>query len=132
MGRRGLLAILAIGASMLSVAPLAAAPDTLSDVATPSVFDSGEASYFGNEMAGRRTASGEKCDPETLTAAHRTLALGSRVRVTSRDTGRSVIVRINDRGPFRAGRLIDLSRAAAREIGLVNRGRGTVDLSLVD
>lgn len=116
---------------MLAVAPLAAMPGA-GDIAVPAVFDSGEASFFSNEMAGRRTANGEPCDPDSLTAAHRTLAFGTRVRVTSRDTGRSVIVRINDRGPFRAGRVIDLSRAAAREIGLAGRGRGMVDLSLAD
>lgn len=135
MGRRGIQAGSAILAAMLAVAPLAAMPggtDAGADVDAVTIFASGEASFFSSEMAGRRTASGEQCDPDSLTAAHRTLAFGTRVRVTSRDTGRSVIVRINDRGPFRAGRVIDLSHAAAREIGLAGRGRGMVDLSLAD
>jgi rare lipoprotein A len=67
-----------------------------------------------------------------MTAAHRTLTFGTRVRVTSMANGRSVVVRINDRGPFTRGRLIDLSRAAAAELGLITRGHGTVELTLVD
>jgi rare lipoprotein A len=76
------------------------------------------ASYYGQEFAGRRTASGEKFNPNAMTAAHRTLRFGTRVRVTNSSNGRSVIVRINDRGPFVKGRAIDLSRAAARAIGM--------------
>ncbi|WP_245843961.1 septal ring lytic transglycosylase RlpA family protein [Sphingomonas spermidinifaciens] len=91
----------------------------------------GLASFFGREIAGLRTASGEKCDPETLTAAHRTLPFGSLVRVTDALTGNSVIVRINDRGPFAGKRVIDLSKAAARELGIVGRGTARVIMSLV-
>lgn len=98
----------------------------------PAVFEIGSASYYSREMAGRRTASGERCDPDELTAAHRTLPFGTRVRVTNPENRKSVIVRINDRGPFRAGRVIDLSHAAAQEIGLVARGHGPVELALVD
>jgi rare lipoprotein A len=76
------------------------------------------ASYYGQEFAGRRTASGERFNPNAMTAAHRTLRFGTRVRVTNSSNGRSVIVRINDRGPFVKGRAIDLSRAAARAIGM--------------
>lgn len=92
----------------------------------------GVASYYGNELAGHRTASGERFDPGQLTAAHRTLPLGSKVRVTNAANGRSVIVRINDRGPFHGGRIIDLSKSAASQIGLIARGSGRVDLALVD
>lgn len=91
----------------------------------------GEASYYGNELAGNRTASGELFDPAQLTAAHRTLPLGSRVRVTHRRNGRTVVVRINDRGPFHGNRIIDLSEAAAREIGMVGAGRAQVGLELL-
>jgi len=91
----------------------------------------GLASWYGSEFAGRRTASGERFDPAGYTAAHRSLPFGSMVRVTRLDTGRSVIVRINDRGPFTGGRVIDLSQAAAREIGLIGPGRGQVSLALV-
>ena len=90
----------------------------------------GMASWYGNELAGHRTASGERFDPTELTAAHRTLPLGSRVRVTYH--GESVVVRINDRGPFARGRVIDLSRAAAEEIGLRRAGSGKVTLAILD
>lgn len=102
--------------------------------ATHSVIEqigSGVASFFGREIAGNRTASGEKCDPEMLTAAHRTLPFGSLVRVTDALTGNSVVVRVNDRGPFVKSRAIDLSKAAARELGIVGRGTAKVVLSLV-
>lgn len=91
---------------------------------------SGMASYYGRKFNGRRTASGEAFNMNDLTAAHRTLPFGSRVRVSY--GGKSVIVRINDRGPYAHGREIDLSRAAAEEIGLVRRGHGRVDLALLD
>jgi rare lipoprotein A len=91
-------------------------------------FELGMASFFATEMAGRRTATGETCDPATLTAAHRTLPFGTKLRVTNPANGKSVIVRINDRGPFARGRVIDLSKAAAAEIDLVQRGHGHVEL----
>ena len=93
---------------------------------------SGVASYYGKRFHGRRTASGERFDMNGYTAAHRTLPFGSRVSVTNPRTGKSVVVRINDRGPFHGGRTIDLSRAAAEEIGIVNRGHGEVELALLD
>ena len=92
---------------------------------------SGVASFYGAKFHGRRTASGERFDMHALTAAHRSLPFGSEVRVTDPRSGRSVTVRINDRGPFSRHRTIDLSRAAAQEIGLVNRGHGTVELELL-
>lgn len=76
------------------------------------------ASYYGKELAGRPTASGERFNPSAMTAAHRTLRFGTRVRVTNSRNGRSVVVRINDRGPFVKGRSIDLSSGAARAIGM--------------
>ena len=88
----------------------------------------GEASYYGRELAGNPTASGEPFDPSDLTAAHRTLPLGTRVRVTHAKTGESVVVRVNDRGPFHGDRVIDLSRAAADEIGLTRSGTAEVEL----
>jgi rare lipoprotein A len=90
----------------------------------------GMASYYGRELAGNRTASGERFNPSDLTAAHRSLPLGSKVRVTNPRTGDSVIVRINDRGPFHASRLIDLSEAAAGEIGIRAAGRGMVEIAV--
>ena len=79
---------------------------------------SGLASWYGPGFQGRRTANGEKFNTHALTAAHKTLPFGTRVRVVNRQNGRSVVVRINDRGPHVRGRVIDLSRAAARAIGL--------------
>lgn len=91
----------------------------------------GVASWYGTQFAGRRTASGERFDPGELTAAHRTLPFGSRVRVTHARSGKSVVVRINDRGPFSGQRVIDLSQAAARQIGIVGAGSGRVELALI-
>lgn len=92
---------------------------------------SGEASFYGKELAGNRTANGEIFNPERLTAAHRTLPLGSLVRVTNPRNGEAVVVRINDRGPFHGDRVIDLSTAAARTIGLIKSGTGRVNLALL-
>jgi rare lipoprotein A len=91
----------------------------------------GTASYYGNELAGRRTSSGERFNPNDLTAAHRTLPLGTKLRVTNVANGRSVIVRVNDRGPFVGRRLIDVSLGAAREIQMVRTGTAQVRLELV-
>jgi rare lipoprotein A len=92
---------------------------------------SGEASYYGRELAGNRTASGERFNPQALTAAHRTLPLGSKLRVTNRSNGKSVVVRINDRGPFAKSRLIDVSYAAAQQISMVRAGKAMVKLELL-
>lgn len=91
----------------------------------------GVASWYGEEFAGRTTANGEIFDPLQLTAAHRTLPFGTVLDVTNRKTGQTVRVRVNDRGPFIQGRLIDLSYAAAKQIGLVEPGLGEVDLAIV-
>ncbi len=82
----------------------------------------GMASWYGKKFHGRRTANGERYDMNALTAAHPRLPFGTVVRVTSLDNGRSVVVRINDRGPFKKGRIIDLSRAAARKLHMIKRG----------
>jgi rare lipoprotein A len=81
-------------------------------------FQRGVASWYGPGFHGRLTANGERFNTNSLTAAHRTLPFGTRVRVTNAKTGRSVVVRINDRGPFTKGRVIDLSKAAARAVGI--------------
>lgn len=93
---------------------------------------SGIASYYGRKFHGRRTANGERFDMNDLTAAHRTLPFGSKVEVTNPRNGRKVVVRINDRGPFVKGRTIDLSRAAATELGMISRGHASVELALLD
>lgn len=91
----------------------------------------GEASYYGAELAGNRTASGEIFDPSELTAAHRTLPMGTMLRVTNQSNGKSVIVRVNDRGPFVKRRIVDISRAAAEEISMVRAGKAMVSLELL-
>ncbi|HEY2091815.1 MAG TPA: septal ring lytic transglycosylase RlpA family protein [Thermoanaerobaculia bacterium] len=91
----------------------------------------GVASWYGEEFAGRTTANGEIFDPMLLTAAHRTLPFGTIVDVKNPATGQTVRVRINDRGPFVGNRMIDLSFAAAQQIGLIDPGSGTVDVSVV-
>ncbi|MBO9603212.1 MAG: septal ring lytic transglycosylase RlpA family protein [Novosphingobium sp.] len=91
----------------------------------------GTASYYGNQFAGHRTASGERFDPAGFTAAHRSLPFGSKVRVTNARTGASVVVTINDRGPFSRNRVIDVSQAAARQLGLIGPGSGKVSLAVL-
>jgi rare lipoprotein A len=91
----------------------------------------GLASYYAREHDGRRTASGEIFDMQAMTAAHRTLPFGTRVRVTNLENGRQAIVRVNDRGPFRKGRIIDVSYAAARELGLIGRGVARVRVDVL-
>jgi rare lipoprotein A len=91
----------------------------------------GFASYYAASFEGRPTASGERYQPGAMTAAHRTLAFGTRVRVTRLDDGRSVEVRINDRGPFVSGRIVDLSEAAARELGLLREGTARVRVDVI-
>lgn len=88
----------------------------------------GTASWYGPDFHGRPTASGETYDMYQLTAAHRTLPFGTRVVVVNRDNGRSVTVRVNDRGPFVRGRIVDLSYGAARELGMVEAGLARVEL----
>lgn len=85
----------------------------------------GGASWYA---LGSRTASGERMDPKALTAAHRTLPFGTKVKVVNQRNGKSVIVRINDRGPFAKGRVLDLSKRAARELGFIRAGHTKVCL----
>ncbi|MFC3286272.1 septal ring lytic transglycosylase RlpA family protein [Litchfieldella rifensis] len=91
--------------------------------------EEGLASFYADRYHGRRTASGERFDQQALTAAHRTLPFGTRVKVTRLDNGRHTVVRINDRGPFVRGRIIDLSRQAARELGMEADGMVSVRIA---
>jgi peptidoglycan lytic transglycosylase len=95
------------------------------------LVETGVASWYGPGYDGKRTSSGERFDQDDLTAAHASWAFGTRVRVTFPTTGRSVVVRINDRFPNHKGRVIDLSRGAARQIGLIGPGTGRVRLEIV-
>jgi rare lipoprotein A (peptidoglycan hydrolase) len=90
-----------------------------------------KASWYGQGFAGRRTSSGERFNPNQLTAASKTLPIGSVVRVTNVENGRSVNVRINDRGPFVRGRSLDLSRSAAQKIGMTHKGVARVKVTRV-
>jgi len=95
---------------------------------TVMAVQAGEASYYADSLDGNKTASGAPYDKDAMTAAHRTLPFGTKVKVTYLKTGKSVEVVINDRGPHVKGRIIDLSRAAARVLGLIEDGHGKVRL----
>lgn len=121
-----LAAALATGAVSVS-APVSLAQELVSVVDTAT----GVASWYGGKFHGRRTASGETYNQHALTAAHRTLPFGTEVVVTNQNTGKSVVVRINDRGPFTGGRIIDLSHKAASQIGMINSGTARVTLEII-
>lgn len=108
-----------------------AKPEPEPDSAVTRTLGSGVASYYGRRFHGRKTANGERFNMNAMTAAHKTLPFGTKVKVTNRRNGRSVVVRINDRGPFIRGRTIDLSRAAASKIGLIQTGHASVKLDIV-
>ncbi len=91
----------------------------------------GQASWYGPGFYGNRTASGEVFRPGTMTAAHRTLPFGTRVLVTNLNNGRSAVVRINDRGPFHGGRIIDLAHGAASQLGVTSSGTASVSLQVL-
>ncbi len=92
----------------------------------------GQASWYGPGFYGGHTANGEVLRPGTLTAAHRYLAFGTMVRVTNLNNGRSAVVRINDRGPFHGGRIIDLAHGAAQELGVTSSGTAQVKLEVLN
>jgi rare lipoprotein A len=104
-----------------------------STASTPGIgtIQTGTASYYGKQFHGRRTASGERYNMDRLTAAHRTYSFGTTLRVTRLDNERSVVVRINDRGPFVKGRIIDLSMAAARRLDMIRSGTARVKVEVL-
>ncbi|WP_324626204.1 septal ring lytic transglycosylase RlpA family protein [Acinetobacter sp. MD2(2019)] len=109
--------------------------DRLNTVASNTVrrfSQTGIASWYGRQFHGRKTASGDTFDMNALTAAHRSLPLNCYIRVTNKDNGRSVVVKVNDRGPFHGNRVLDLSFAAAKQIGLTNSGTAKVSIERVD
>jgi rare lipoprotein A len=114
-----------------SIVPQAATPSPEPSPARTSYREEGIATYYGPGFNGRKTASGERFDMRRLTAAHRTLVFGTRVRVTNLGDNRVVIVRINDRGPVDKDRIIDLSLGAARLIGLDRAGTARVRLEVI-
>lgn len=92
----------------------------------------GVASYYGAEFHGRPTASGEIFDMNGFTCAHRTLPLGTIVRITNLENGKSIELKVNDRGPFVDGRIVDLSRGAAEKLGMIQLGTAIVKIEVVD
>ena len=92
------------------------------------VIQNGQASYYADKFVGRKTANGETFRQRKRTAAHRTLPFGTKVKVKNLSNGRTVKVRINDRGPYAAGRIIDLSKKAARKLGMVKQGVSNVQI----
>ncbi|TWB22032.1 rare lipoprotein A [Nitrospirillum amazonense] len=117
---------LALGAGLALAPALALGNTVAADDHAPVGGQVGKASWYGREHAGHRTASGEAYDPEGLTAAHRTLPLGTVIEVSAH--GQVVQVRVNDRGPFVKGRVLDLSAAAARVLGLDRTGTAVVNI----
>ena|SRR5689334_210989 len=118
----------ACGSATSNLAPSSAEPRSLS-TSWMTWEETGLATYYASSLAGHRTASGERYDPSQLTAAHRRLPFGTLVEVRRRDGKRSVIVRINDRGPYSgANRVIDLSRRAAEALGIVGAGKAMVEI----
>ncbi len=109
--------------------------DKLNNVASTTVrkfTQTGVASWYGRQFHGRKTASGETFDMNQLTAAHRSLPLNCYIRVTNKDNGKSVVVKVNARGPFHGNRVLDLSYGAAKRIGITNSGTGRVSIERVD
>ena len=107
-------------------------PKTLEGPALKGKSQVGYASWYGKKFHGRKTASGETYDMYAMTAAHRTLPFGTQVRVTNLDNQQQTVVKINDRGPFVRGRIIDLSKKAAKEINMIASGTARVKLDVVD
>lgn len=106
-------------------------PATTKAKVPPGFVQKGIASYYHDRFHGRKTASGEPYNKTAFTAAHKSLPLGTRVRVTSLRTGESIEVEINDRGPFVKGRIIDLSRRAARALGMLRKGLDKVEIEVL-
>ena len=117
--------------TLVTALSLVITPITNAEAATTQIL-TGSASWYGPKFHGRLTANGERFNMDDLTAAHRTLPFNTCVRVTDDATGKAVMVRINDRGPFHGNRVIDLSRDAAKKIGLMSRGVGNVKMEVFE
>lgn len=117
--------LFAIAASLLFLT------STQAMAAQPGQVLTGVASYYHDSLHGNQTASGNVYNKNALSAAHKSLPFGTRVRVTELKSGRSVVLEVNDRGPFVKGRIIDLSRRAAKELGMINRGIAKVKVEVL-
>jgi rare lipoprotein A len=123
----------AVAAATLSLGLFSSAgPGLAHDTTAVAKAISGSASWYGDKFHGRQTANGERYDMNKLTAAHKTLPFGTKVRVTNRNNGKAVVVRINDRGPYVGRRVIDLSRGAATAVGMIGTGVAAVKLEVLD
>jgi len=120
--RFSLLAVSVLAGACASVPATVPPASAIREVSPRAITFEGKASFYGREQQGGATASGERFDMNALTAAHRTLPMQTRVRCANLRNGRSVTVRINDRGPYGHGRVIDLSLAAARQLDMVDAG----------
>lgn len=126
MRRLVLPLLIALALAVIGCTPKAAGPPARTGASL-----TGAASWYGAKYHGRQTASGERYDMEALTAAHRTLPFGTRIRVTNLGNGRRIVLRVNDRGPFVPGRVLDVSRRAARELGFLEAGLATVRIEVL-
>ena len=109
--------------------------DKLNAIASSTVRNfsqNGVASWYGRQFHGRKTANGETFNMNELTAAHKSLPLNCLIRVTNKENGKSVVVRVNDRGPFHGNRVVDLSYGAAKVLGIVNSGTANVTIERID
>jgi rare lipoprotein A len=99
-------------------------------ISPPASAQQGKASWYS--LPGNKTACGERMNPRALTAAHRLLPCGTRIKVTNRKNGKSVVVRVNDRGPFVRGRVVDVSKSAGAKLGMIGTGTASVSVSVLD
>ena len=124
--------LLALGVSVaVAQGASAAAPASAPASAVAAATESGKLAWYGKKFAGRKTASGERYNPEAMTMAHKTLPFGTRVKVTNPKNGKSVTLRVNDRGPTQADRVSDVSMAAARQLDMISMGVIDAELSVV-
>ena len=122
----GLIALMLIGTAAINRASAAPVKNV------QNFSQSGKASWYGPGFHGRKTSNGERFNMNALTAAHRTLPLPSYVRVTNLSNNKSIIVRVNDRGPFRGNRVMDLSKGAAKQLGFLGAGMANILISSLD
>jgi rare lipoprotein A len=115
-----------------STDPLVTGSISQNRIASAATLQKGTASWYGPGFHGRRTASGERFNQGAMTAAHRSLPFGTKLKVVNEKNGRSVVVRVNDRGPFARNRIIDLATGPARELGLTSTGTAFVSLQRLD
>jgi rare lipoprotein A len=127
-----LMPILFVAACNTTADPTSTGSISTKAVATGQELQRGQASWYGPGFHGRRTASGERFNSYDMTAAHRSLPFGTRLRVVNETNGRSVVVRVNDRGPFAHRRIIDLAKGPAQELGLTSAGTAYVSLHRLD